>query len=44
MIDKLSERKERESVIVRGEKPPDTLVPENELFTKAHIKVKKHGD
>lgn len=43
MIDKLSERKERESAILRGDKTPDALVPEDVLFDKASIKV-KHAD
>ena len=43
MIDKLSERKERESALIKGEKPSAQLVPEQELFNKAGIKV-KHGN
>ena len=40
MVEKLSERKERERAIMKGETPPDK-VPEAVLFNKAGIKVKR---
>lgn len=45
MIDKLSERKERESALIKGGTSPVQKISDKELFAQAGIDVKvKHGN